>query len=314
MADVVSENRKALKKALPAVSEPKAQRVDRPMITKGQIGDAADTLQKVVNNEKGYAGLADAMKNKLTSEYVIQGLGAAGGAALGLLLSGMIHRKPNWLLRMLYAAGGGAAGWFGSEALMDPANMRLEAWKKTLGDKERAEIEKAVDTMHNAPDSLGQNWLSWLPQTKTQGAMDALALLAGGNIGARTFLYRHSNHPGSPRPTPPPPMIVGQASPAVQQLANTTANAPKSVPSRVGAKTKQVARPVGKVLDPFSGTRTRDMQFTPQPHHLIKTPRQYKAYQGIKGGIVGMLLASVLAAGGNALANYNSAQREQRYL
>lgn len=312
MADVVSENSKTLKSALPAVSEPKVQRTDRPMITKGQIGDAADTLRKVINNEEGYAGLADAMKNKLTSEYVIQGLGAAGGAALGLLLSGLIHRKPNWLLRMLYAAGGGAAGWFGSEALMDPANMRLEAWKKTLGDKERSEIEKAVDTMHNAPDSPGQNWLAWLPQTKTQGVMNALILLAGGNVGARASLHRHSNLP-TPRP-PASPMIVGKASPAVQQLATTTANAPKSGLERVWTKTKQVAKPVGKVLDPFSGVRTRDMQFEPQPHRIIKTPRQYKAYQGIKGGITGMLTATGLAALGNFLANYNSAQREQKYL
>jgi hypothetical protein len=193
-ADSVTDNSKAVSRLLPA-KEDSVQRTERMPVFKGQLEDAKDTLRKVVNNEKGYAGLGAALDNKLTSEYVIQGAGAAGGAALGLLLSSLIHRNPNWLLRLLYAGGGGVAGWFGTEALMDPKSIRLNAWKNGLKPEERAEVEKALDTIKRAPDSSGFGIYSFLPQTKTQLAGNAAITAASSIAGKKIVQHANSTSP-----------------------------------------------------------------------------------------------------------------------
>jgi len=222
------------------------QRNERRRANKSEILDAQSTQEKIDKGIGGFKGYKDALNTKLTSEYVIQGAGAVGGAALGLLLSGLIHHNPSWLLRLLYAGGGGAAGWFGTEALMDPRNMRREAWKRNLSEKDRAAVDRMDEIKTRLPESdwdqLTNNPLPGLatgssnnilaPQTGTQGAMDLAILGGGGTIGALRNMKGPTGGAGVYRTT-------------VHMLKH-----PTQVRHNIGHMTKMVKPQMGRNFDP----------------------------------------------------------------
>ena len=76
-----------------------------------KTADFREKLQKALQKAKNSAGKA--LDNATTGEYVLDALGAAGGAGLGYLLSRVVHDKPSTRQRLLYSllgAGAGAAG------------------------------------------------------------------------------------------------------------------------------------------------------------------------------------------------------------
>lgn len=76
-----------------------------------KTADFREKLQKALQKAKNSAGKA--LDRATTGEYVLDAMGAAGGAGLGYLLSRVVHDKPSTRQRLLYSllgAGAGAAG------------------------------------------------------------------------------------------------------------------------------------------------------------------------------------------------------------
>ena len=286
------------------------QREDRIPPSKAEFQSARSTFDKLKNNPD----LQKALSEKLNSEYLLQGAGAAGGAALGLLISGLIHSKPGWLLRLLYAAGGAFGGWFGTEALMDPASMRFNAWKEKLSEKERAAIDKAMQVAHSSGGS--DPWyIQAMPQTGLQAGADALTMAAGTIIGGKAGLTNVS------RPTTPPhpPKATQSGTGGTTGATGTAAPAPAAPAPAAVAKPGRVKRffkDVGNFFNPFSSVRSRDMYLKGERPGVTRipdqvTPERLKAQRwrkGVRGGVgmgIGLLVSTLLAAGGNYVANAN---------
>lgn len=112
------------------------------------------------------------------AEWVARGAGAIGGGLLGYLLSGLVHRKPEKTLRLLYTLGGAVGGGLAADALIGDKTRKRWRYEANKSDEARAaELELAKEKM----DFEGRSPFVW----PTVGAIGGATLADAAYIGVK---------------------------------------------------------------------------------------------------------------------------------